>query len=89
MLKDEAVLEPAEALRTKMARDLFLGEIRALLAAETRSTAGADKMAWCPTVGRASEFGRCLVRTDRLTEPGRCYAMPLGGEAWTKDRQRP
>lgn len=35
-LKDEAVLEPAEALRTEMARDLFFGEIRALLAAEMK-----------------------------------------------------
>jgi hypothetical protein len=35
-LKDEAVLEPTEALRTQNARDLFFGKIRALLAVETR-----------------------------------------------------
>lgn len=35
-LQDEAVLEPTEALQTQKARDLFFGEIRALLAAETR-----------------------------------------------------
>lgn len=34
MLKDEAVLEPSEALRTQGARDLFFGELRVLLAAE-------------------------------------------------------
>jgi len=35
-LKDEAVLEPAEAIRIQKARALFFGEIRALLVAETR-----------------------------------------------------
>jgi hypothetical protein len=35
-LKDTAILEPAEALRTQSARDLFFDEIRALLAAERR-----------------------------------------------------
>jgi len=35
-LKDEAVLEPAEAIRTQKARELFFDEIRALLAAEAR-----------------------------------------------------
>ena len=34
MLKDEAILGPAEALQTQAARDLFFGEIRTLLAAE-------------------------------------------------------
>ena len=34
--KDAAVLESAEALQTQKVRDLFFGEIRGLLAAETR-----------------------------------------------------
>ena len=34
MLKDEAILGPAEAVQTQAARDIFFGEIRALLAEE-------------------------------------------------------
>lgn len=39
-MKDEAVLTPAEALRTQGARDLFFAEIRAMLAVERRTAAG-------------------------------------------------
>lgn len=35
-LEDEAILEPAEAIRVQMARDLFFGELRTVLAAERR-----------------------------------------------------
>ena len=39
MLKDEAILAAAEALPAQTARDLFFGELRALLAAELRKYA--------------------------------------------------
>ncbi len=36
-LKDEAVLDPGEALHTQRVRDFFFGELRALLSAELRA----------------------------------------------------
>jgi hypothetical protein len=42
-LEDKIILEPAEATCVQMARDLFFGELRALLAAELRRHASGEQ----------------------------------------------